>query len=127
MKIDSKAIDFVLTFPQANLDTPVYMEIPVHMELKGSHMKSKTHVLKLRKSLSVYGLKQAGLNLHLKLKKALEDGGYVEALSDPCVFLKKKIIILVCVDDCIIISKSAELIDEFINLSLTPRKFCIHS
>ena len=38
----------------------------------------------------------------------------MESLSDPCVFLKKEITILVYVDDCIIISKNTKLTDEFI-------------
>jgi len=55
MDLDPKAIDFVLAFPQAELDIPVYMEIPAGMELSGHGNKSGTHVLKLKKSL--YGLK----------------------------------------------------------------------
>ena len=38
----------------------------------------------------------------------------MESLSDPCVFISKNMIILVYVDDCIIISKEALVIQKFI-------------
>ena len=53
--LESQAIDFVLAFPQAELDVPVFMELPVGMAVAGSSDPSKPHVLRLRKSL--YGLK----------------------------------------------------------------------
>ena len=34
--LESKAIDFVLAFPQADLDVPVYMELPLGMEIPGA-------------------------------------------------------------------------------------------
>ena len=33
LKLDTRAIDFVLAFPQADLDVPVYMELPSGMEI----------------------------------------------------------------------------------------------
>jgi len=33
--LESRAIDFVLAFPQAPLDVPVYMELPLGMEIEG--------------------------------------------------------------------------------------------
>ena len=38
LELDTKAIDFVLAFPQAKLVVPVYMELPVGMDL-ASHGK----------------------------------------------------------------------------------------
>ena len=38
--LESKAIDFVLAFPQADLDVPVYMEIPMGMEIPNSEYRS---------------------------------------------------------------------------------------
>jgi hypothetical protein len=72
-----------LAFPQADLDIPVYMELPAGMEIPG-HSKSG-HLLLLKKNL--YGLKQASFNWHQKLKTALEERHFVESLSDPCVFI----------------------------------------
>ena len=55
------------------------------------------------------------MNWHCKLKTAFEDRGFVESLSDPCVFISKKMIILVYVYDCILISKKAFVIQKFIS------------
>ena len=55
------------------------------------------------------------MNWHCKLKTAFEDRGFVESLSDPCVFISKEIIILVYVDDCILISNKAFFIQKFIS------------
>ena len=81
LELNTKAIDFVLAFPQADLEVPVYMELPAGMEIEGK----KNCVLKLRKSL--YGLRSASYNWHQKLKAALEFRQFRESLSDPCVFI----------------------------------------
>ena len=54
------------------------------------------------------------MNWHCKLKTDFEDRGFVESLSDPCVFISKEMIILVYVDDCILISKEELVIQNFI-------------
>ena len=115
MQLETKAIDFVLTFPQADLDIPVYMELPAGMELPGKS-NSSTHLLLLRKNL--FGLRQGSFNWHQKLKTALEDRKFMESLLDPCVFIRDNMIILTFVDDCILISKDGAVIQEFID-SLT--------
>ncbi len=57
----SKSIDFVLAFPQANLDVPVYMELPAGINPTNvSDSDRRRYILKLNKSL--YGHKQAGYN-----------------------------------------------------------------
>jgi hypothetical protein len=119
--LETKALDFVLAFPQADLDTPVFMEIPVGVSVDGIH-QNKAYVLRLRKSL--YGLKQASSNWYSYLKKGLEDRGFKESQSDPCVFIRKDMIILVYVDDCVLVSKSSDVIKSFID-SLTngPEQF----
>ena len=33
-KLETQAIDFVLAFPQADIDVPVHMEIPIGMEIE---------------------------------------------------------------------------------------------
>lgn len=122
LRLDTKAIDFILAFPQADLDVPVYMELPAGMELAGHGPRSGSYVLKLRKSL--YGLKQASFNWHNKLKSALEERGFVESLSDPCVFIGKNMVVLCYVDDCILIGKDANAIPEFMNsLEQGPENF----
>ncbi len=68
--LESKSIDFVLAFPQVDLDVPVYMELPAGMNpVDVSDMDQRKYVLKLNKSL--YGLKQAGYNWFEKLCEGL--------------------------------------------------------
>ena len=54
--LPSKGIDFVLAFPQAELEVPVYMEFPIGFVSENDERQGK-YVLRLNKSL--YGLKQA--------------------------------------------------------------------
>ena len=55
LKLDKKVIDSVLAFSQADLDVPVYTELPAGMDLAGHGKDSSKYLLKLKKSL--YGLK----------------------------------------------------------------------
>ena len=45
MWLESKALDFVLAFPQADLDVPVYTELPVGMDIEDA-THEKQHVRK---------------------------------------------------------------------------------
>jgi hypothetical protein len=68
--LSSKSIDFVLAFPQADLDMPVYMELPAGVNpVDVTDDNQCCYVLKLNKSL--YGLKQAGYNWLKKLCEGL--------------------------------------------------------
>jgi hypothetical protein len=95
-----KSIDFVLAFPQADLEVPVFMESPLGFDAPHSQHR-KHYVLRLNKSL--YGLKQAGYNWFAKLSNHLEDRGFVPSSVDPCVFFGQGCIVLTYVDDCIIV------------------------
>ena len=66
-KLDSKAIDFVLAFPQAKLDVNIWMYLPIGFQVDTDNESKQSHLLKLNKSL--YGLKQASLNWFKKLKQ----------------------------------------------------------
>ena len=85
--LESRTIDFVLAFPQAELDVPVYMELPIGMDVPGFEDSRKSHVLCLRRSL--YGLKQASANWYDMLKQGLTLRGFKESIADPCVFIKQ--------------------------------------
>ena len=76
-----------MEFLQADIDVPVYMEIPIGMEVPGSEGNNNFYVLRLRKSL--YGLKQASANWYFMLKKGLEIRGFKESVADPYVFILK--------------------------------------
>jgi hypothetical protein len=105
-------IDFVLAFPQANLEIPVYMELPLGFDAPNNESR-KHYVLGL--NISLYGLKQAGYNWFAKLSNSLEDHGFVPSSLDPCIFFSKDCINhSMYVDDCIIVAKSMNRIDELI-------------
>ena len=59
--LDSKSIDFVLAFPQADLDIPVYMELPSGVTpIEETDATRRRYDFRLNKSL--YGLKNSGHN-----------------------------------------------------------------
>ena len=64
--LDSKSINFVLAIPQADLDIPVYMELPAGVTpIKETNAIRQHYVLWLNESL--YGLKNSGHNWFEKL------------------------------------------------------------
>ena len=67
--LESKSIDFILAFPQADLDDDIWMELPMGIAVSGKDNELRAYVLKLKKSL--YDLKQASLNWFEKLKQDL--------------------------------------------------------
>jgi hypothetical protein len=111
--LSSKSIDFVLAFSQADLEIPVFMELPLGVDAPDSQNR-KHYVLQLNKSL--YGLKHTGFNWFAKLSNGLEDRGFVPSSIDPCVFFGEGCIVLTYVDDCIIVGDSMHQIDALIQL-----------
>jgi histone deacetylase 1/2 len=107
-----KSINFVLAFPQTNLDVDIWMELPMGIVIDSCASDSRGYVLKLKKSL--YGLEQASLNLFEKLKQGLTDWGFCPSKIDPCLYLKQNMILLTYVDDCIIFSPSMQSIDHLV-------------
>ena len=117
-KIPTKSIDFVLAFPQAKLDVPVYMELPFGFTPESGNRKGM--VLKVVKNL--YGLKNAPLNWFEMLQQSLRDRGFLPSAVDPCVFIRNNCIILIYVDDCIIISKEEKVIDDFVTSMINGKE-----
>lgn len=113
--LDTQVIDFVLAFPQAILNIPVYMHVPTGMML--SRIPDSTHhryIFKFEKSLC--GLKQARANWYDMLQKALINRGLRESIADARVFLKKDLIVLVYEANCILISNKSSVRQTFIQL-----------
>ena len=98
--LETRSIDFVLAFPQADLDVDIYMELPYGFDFDGR----RNYILKLNKNL--YGLCDASRTFWKMLKQGLELRGYEkQSTTDACVFLGKDSIVLIYVDDCIVIQK----------------------
>jgi hypothetical protein len=110
-KFDSKAVDFVLAFPQAELDVDIWIYLPIGFQADAEN-ESKCYILKLNKSL--YGLKQGSLNWCKKLKQGLIDRGFHPSVIDPCLYFKKGMMIITYIDDCIIVSNSMKDINTFV-------------
>jgi hypothetical protein len=98
-KLESKTIDFVLAFPQAELDIDIWIYRPIGFQVD-TEIESKCYILELNKSL--YDLKQASLNWFEKLKQGLIDRGFHPSAINICLYFKKGMIIITYVDDCII-------------------------
>jgi hypothetical protein len=113
--LSSKSSDFVLAFPQADLEVPVYMELPLGFDASDNE-SLKFYVLHLNKSL--YGLKQVGYNWFAKLSNGLQDCGCVPSDVDPGIFFGKGCIVLTYVDDCIKVADAMNQIEELIQGTL---------
>ncbi|KAL7534594.1 hypothetical protein ACHAWF_004881 [Thalassiosira exigua] len=112
-KLESNSIDFVLAFPQADLDIPVYMELPAGITPEDEiDANRRRFVLRLNKSL--YGLKNASFNWFEKLRCGLDERGFVQSFVDKCVFYRDDCIVLTYVDDCIILGKDMAVVDSLI-------------
>jgi hypothetical protein len=95
-------VNYANALVQAKLDEPVYITCPRNYEVPG-------FVLRLNRSL--YGLRESPLNWFTTLSNGLKNQGF-QHISKPCLFIKKDVLILVYVDDCIFVATSAAVIDR---------------
>jgi hypothetical protein len=121
--LKSKSVDFILVFPQADLEVNTWMELPQGIKVDCTPESSRAYVLKLKKSL--YGLKQVSLNWFEKLKQGLMDCGFTPSEIDPtCLYLKNNMVLLTYIDNCLIISPSKTSIDCLIlSMQTGPENF----
>jgi Reverse transcriptase (RNA-dependent DNA polymerase) len=104
--LETRQVDYVAAFIQAEIDTEVYVEMP-----RGFAQPGK--VLRLKKSL--YGLKQSPRNHFQNLSSKLQALGFSSCDSDPCLFVSDKCICLVYVDDTLLYARSQSDIDDVVN------------
>lgn len=105
----TRQIDFVLAFPQADIEVPMYMSIPDGFHLNG---RRDTHCLKLLKN--IYGGKAAGRVWNQHIHKGLMERGYTQSKVDHCTYYKGQTILLLYVDDGIFAGPDDDEITEFI-------------
>jgi len=65
---------------------------------------------KLQKNL--YGLKNAGWTWYEHIRDGLIRHGFKNSLVDPCLFTKRKVLLILYVDDTVIISPDKEAIKQ---------------
>jgi hypothetical protein len=122
--LESKLIDFVLAFPQADLDEDIWIDLPIGFEPIDDPTEALKFVLKLRKNL--YGLKQASFNWFAKLCDGLLHQGFRTSSIDQCLYMKESMMLLVYVDNCIIVGLDMSEIEEFVvSMQNGPENFIL--
>ena len=107
---ESRQVDFVLAYPQADIPRPTYMELPRGIDIPG--LDRALHVLKVLKN--IYGGKDAGRTWYLHLKEKLKEIGFIQSEHDECVFYRGTTIFIVYTDDGIFFDPKKENIDKAI-------------
>jgi hypothetical protein len=109
-----KSIDFVLAFPQTDLNVPIYMELPAGINpVDVSDIDHHRYVLKLNKSL--YGSSKQD-SIGSKNYKRVIAQDFIQSQVNKCVFFSRGCIILTYVDDCIILGQNMIVVDSVILL-----------
>jgi len=80
---------------------------------KWTNSNKRDHVLKLKKNL--YGLKQAGSNWFCTLREGLLTHRFMQSKINPCLFLRKDVIFVVYIDDCLLFMCKPETLDKLIS------------
>jgi hypothetical protein len=111
----TRQIDFVLAYPQADIECPIYMEIPSQFQYQGSR---KDHCLLLKKNL--YGQKQAGRVWNRYLHDGLLARGFKQSRVDMCLYYRGQVALLIYTDDGILIGPTPADIDKVIALIKAP-------
>ena len=118
----SRQLDFVMAYPQAPAEMPLYLRLPQGYKRKG--MTRKTHVLKLKRN--VYGQKQAGRVWNQYMDQGMKSIGFTPSKFDPCLYYRKSIVFLVYIDDCIVFGPHDKAIDEVVkDLRMSSKNFTI--
>ena len=107
LDLKTRTIDISNAFVSASLGP----EEEIYLEMPRGYEKEDT-VLKLKKSL--YGLRQSPKMFFEHLSASLQELDFVPSENDQCMFMKEGIIVISYVDDILLFSKEAKLIDEVI-------------
>jgi Reverse transcriptase (RNA-dependent DNA polymerase) len=107
----SRQVDFVLAFPQADIECEMFMEVPQGFNVDGNR---SDYCLRLQKNL--YSQKQAGRVWNQFLHDGMLARGFVQSEVDMCVYYRKSVMLMIYVDDGIFIGPKQDDIDEAYNL-----------
>jgi Reverse transcriptase (RNA-dependent DNA polymerase) len=109
-KWETRQLDFVLAFPQAPVETDLYMEVPAGFEINEN---PKEYALKLVNNL--YGQKQAGRVWNKYMTKGLIELKFQQSQSDPCIFWRNNVILVIYTDDTIVTGPNASEVQQAID------------
>ena len=115
----SKQMDFILAYPHAPVEVPLYMHFPKGYKFKNG-ISEETHTLKLTKN--IYGQKQAGRVWNKYLDEGLREIGFKPSKMDPCLYFRGHITLLVYIDDCIMFGPDLAKLDKVIKEMRTSSK-----
>ena len=115
----SKQMDFVLAYPHASAEVPLYMRFPKRYEFKDG-ISEDPHVLKLTKN--IYGQKQAGRVWNKFLDEGLGEIGFKPSKMDPCLYFCGRIALLSYIDDCIMFGPDMVELDKVVEEMRTSSK-----
>lgn len=99
-------VDITAAYLNGTLKETIYMEQP---QTFVDYEKDKAYLLKK----SLYGLRQSGREWNFTLDKLLKSEGMTRSKADPCVYISKKLIVGVYVDDLLIIAEDEKEIANF--------------
>ena len=117
----SKQMDFVLAYPHAPAEVPLYMHFPKGYEFKDG-ISEDTHVLKLTKN--IYGQKQAGRVWNKYLDEGLVEIGFKPSKMDPCLYFRGRIALLVYIDDHIMFGPNLSELNKVVTeMRMSSKKF----
>ena len=118
----SRQLDFIMAYPQAPAEMPLYMRLP--QGYKRSGMSRKMHALKLIRN--VYGQKQASRVWNQYMDKGMRDIGFTPSAFDPCLYYRGSVLFLVYIDDCIVFGPTAGAIDQVVkDLHSSSQQFTV--
>ena len=118
----SRQLDFVMAYPQAPAEMPLYLKLPQGYRRNG--ITRKTHALKLLRN--VYGQKQAGRVWNKYMDLGMREIGFKPSKFDPCLYYRGSVVFLVYIDDCIVFGPTNDSIDQVVtDLRASSRKFTV--
>ena len=106
----SRQLDFVMAYPQAPAEMPLYMQLPQGYQRKG--ISRRTHALKLLRN--VYGQKQAGRVWNRYMDQGMREIGFKPSAFDQCLYYRGPMVFLVYIDDCIVFGPDNRSIDAVV-------------
>ena len=112
-------MDFVLAYPHAPAEAPLYMHFPKGYKFK-NRISKDTHILKLTKN--IYGPKQAGRVWNKYMDDGLGEISFKPSQMDPCLYFRSHITLLVYINDCIMFGPDLAKLDKVIKKMRTSSK-----